>query len=445
MVAQIRKNENQSEALKLNVKDAQENLKKAPLAAVSAQVAFKKSRRPQQNDISDTTRQEAAKKGLGSQQADGGSSIYKTWKGDPLSLFMFSAAPIIMMLNFELRTTLSDAQTIETKDQVEAAFVSAAQKEAQGEAQAEQTDKDASGILAGAVGSAFQTIQGGADELIGRDVFSKEAENQGHMIDDLRSAKIVPEDQIQAGNTSDRFAEGKQLAADFERSYNAHYEEIANKRQESLGAAARDKASRSCLGMGKDDSLVELENRNLIAKAASEKAFDELTCDQRNSLKTDADYAEGFIGELGDANAVSDRLRGFNKSDRSEMLKQFAKSNKGSILRRGLSEIRELVNRKADAERAYFNNKLQTRQMFSNAISGIASGAYKMESKDAIIQAADDDAESRRQDAIASVMASAQNAQTSVISSAIEQVRALFDWYSQMESQVTSAITQHMA
>ncbi len=96
-------------------------------------------------------------------------------------------------------------------------------------------------------------------------------------------------------------------------------------------------------------------------------------------------------------------------------------------------------------ERRMLDSGLQKRQLLSQVVQGFSSGATSLLSVSQKLTAASAEAQATMANAQASVMASVRGAQDGSISGALDQVRGLMEWYSQMESQVIGAVTQSMA
>lgn len=428
--------------------------------------------RPQQ-DIGNETQQAA--KG-----SKGGPSLFSTWSGDALSLFMFNAAPLILQLNFTLRETLAKAQQTEAKNQIIAADASAQLREAQGEADANKLKLEANSSWAGGIMGLMGTAQGLAENFSANNVMENELDFQNKMISDLstgspktanetaqargvvqpapgeavemedfaasRAAKTPEELEEVAQKKANAKAQAVKLKENYE-----NREDALKAEEKGSVAKAREAIGKSkWLGLGKTQNRIEHENQLANSQQAGKAAFDELSNDPdfaraMEDVANDPEVAAEFMKSLGAPDTAVNTLRGMPGEAREDLLKSFAKSDDAAALKQHLNNEQDKITVAARHERAVLDSAMQKRQIFSQAITGFTTaGSQNLHTSD-VMTSAQAEAASQEWAALSSVMGAVRGAQDSAMAGSLQQVQGLMDWYSQMESQVIGAVAQSLA
>ncbi len=428
-----------------------------------------------QRDISNETSRASRSPDDHSSTASKGSKLFSTWGGDALSLFMFKVAPLIMRINFSLRTTLSQVQQTEVKNQINSAHLSAQFRMQKGENEAKQLrlqgDSAIAGGLTGVVGMGQGALEFGAtngimeDELAFQDKAMNDLSvNKETESTDSATARGVIEnedliDETPTPRTPEEIAEQKAAARELAKKYKAAREAVARPLQEEAeakGSSFKDKLAKSkTFGLGKSDSQINLERNIEISKSSGADTFKEMidqegVADTLEDIYNNPDVAAEFMDELGSSldhpDSILEELRGMPKESTGKILRSFGKTPEAEAFKTKIENTRtNSTARMASLERRVLDSGMQKRQMLLQVAQGFAGGATNLMSVSQKIEAASAESQATIANAQASVMASVRGAQEGVISGAIDQVRGLMEWYAQMESQVIGAVSQSLA
>lgn len=399
------------------------------------------------------------------------SNSLSNWFGDALSLFMFDAAPLIMQLNFKLRETLADAETAESKNQIEAAEASAALIVQQGEADASKMRFSAASEFSGVGTSLFQGLTGLSDEFATNNIFEKELATQDRILSDLSVHKtttnntVVAEGAVvnegeapAAANRQEDIETLKSEAVTAAKAFKAKYEQelqTLKSQEKSQVKQLQDKiASSHCWGLGKSEELIAHERDLEMSQVAGKNAFDEMINANSNiltNMQDNPEVAAAFINELGSGQSGSldeqlAALRGIPGDARSAIVRSFGKTQASDAFKAQLTQRRtDITAGLAQQERSIIDRRMQKRDILKQIVTSFAGGQTQLASATATVQEAQANAQSKQRDAVAQVMAAVRGSQDGVINDSLSQVKALFDWYAQTQSQIISAEVQRMA
>ena len=437
----------------------------------------KSSKLRPQKDISSVTSRASRSPDDQSNAASKGSGLFSTWGGDALSLFMFKVAPLIMKINFSLRTVLSQAQQTEVENQIKSANLSAQFTMQKGEKEASQLRLQGDSAIAGGITGIAGMGQGALELGSANGTMEDELAFQDKVMNDLSVSKeVAPTDEptgrgdiegsdndlieeTPAPRTPEKIAEQKASARELAKKYKAAREAKAKPLQEAAeakGDSFKDKVAKSKrFGLGKKDAQIKLERNIEISKSAGADTFKEISSTDEGAatlenIYKNPDVAAEFMDELGSSlgqpDAALEELRGMPRESTGKILRSFGKTPEAEAFKAKVENTRtNVTSRMAAHEESVMTKAFNKRQMTLQTVQGLSGGATNLLSVSQKIDAASAESQATMANAEASVMASVRGAQDGAISGAIDQVRGLMEWYAQMESQVIGAVSQSMA
>ncbi len=323
----------------------------------------KSSKLRPQKDIGNATSRAARSDDDSSSEASKGSDLFSTWSGDALSLFMFKVAPLIMRINFELRSTLSQAQQTEVQNQIKSANLSAQFTMQKGESEAQQMRLQAGSAIAGGVTGLAGMGQGALelgstngvmeDELAFQDkALSDLSVNKGAALDDetVGHGEVSDSDsaieETPTSKTSEEIAADKAQARELAKRFKAAHEKSTQSLQEQEEASPdsfKDKLAKSKVaGLAKKDAQLKLEKNIALSKSAGSTVFQELieetpvegapsVGDTLEKIYSDPDVAAEFMDELGASLDLPDTalnsLRGMPGESVGKILRSYGKTS----------------------------------------------------------------------------------------------------------------------
>jgi hypothetical protein len=223
-------------------------------------------------------------------------SIFTQWTSDALTLFMFDTAPLLQILNFMLRQTLSDAQVAMTEAQLANAQTAKELTIAKGESEAQKCiDQAVSSFMSGGLGL-LQTGASFKDNLISQDTFQNDLAHTDNTIELMNEGRTPAAREATAGGTVDATdpavlsadkETARRLAKEYKQTYDTKLSELSAPDASPL---AYEGGHTSSLGLNQAPELVAQKKTLEARKQASTYAMDEL------GKKLDGSYYDGQDG-----------------------------------------------------------------------------------------------------------------------------------------------------
>lgn len=414
-------------------------------------------------------------------------SIFTQWTSDALTLFMFDNAPLLQILNFMLKQSLTKAQTSLAEAQMSNAETAKKLTIEKGESEAQKcTDQAVSSFVSGGMGLA-QTGASFKDNMISQDTFQKDLAHTDNTLELMKEGRasaakdpnaagsISPPD----GNLPKMSAEDKLKVDELAEAFKKDYHETLDKEMDpSSSPLLFEKGHKSFAGLNQNEALV-METRAVAASAkSSTKAMENL----KNTLSKDPEFAEKFCKNPEYSGAFFTKLSALNQNNpkvldrmmsgnspkvqlgnsggnydmKNEMFRSFGKSDtrpNGDPTQPTTADsfisyserARDVKAGKAQQEYSKIENDRVKRQLMAQTIQGFADGSTQIDAAEQSKNIAEDEAGARMSEVIASNCASAREALAAAISGASDRIQSFDSWFTQMQQQLAGALSQSFA
>lgn len=476
----------------------------------SQEIGAKKSRQtrlPSSKDISNnlerSVREESAKK---IEVEAGKPKLFTTWEGDKLSVYLCEAGALVLLLSFQLRQSLSEAQVMEAKSQITSAEKSAELRRKQGEADKRRLYNDAAqGIVSGAVGFAtlahgvYDTMKARPQEqrFMSQDKMNIEL-NQGLERQTPQAAQLQgtragagvvnhgpegpPVDRVYSRGVDDRGQSYGDRAEQIGREGMEKYQEKL--RELSSDTETRDKYIADNIGgldhKGYDEVAgeYELKCQREASEAAWEHIQEQIGADATNgdfskALRDDPKVADRFMKGAGVDRRPDAVIGMFSSQDnrkeyaigtgrekvnfKSEIMKSFGASREPSrvaahegkassdVFRDKVAAERHQSEKMMSKEEGRYNDRRNHRTLFGETLNGFTRAGTGMASADEMVAAANAEGHAKEMDTIAQIMGAAKGSQDSTIMSALEKVVSFFREMADAKAQMASALNASLS
>lgn len=469
-------------------------------------IGAKKSRLPSSKDISSDLEQ-SVKEESTKRIETGKPTLFSTWEGDKLSVYMCEAGSLILLLSFQLRQSLSEAQLIEAKNQMDSAEKSAELRRKQGEADKKRLYNDAmQGIVSGSVGLAsfssgvYDTMKARPQEqqFMGHDKMNIEL-NQGlerqvnanpELVGERARPGVVEHEtttapvdkvytEITGGEEPQRTTFGDRAEAYGEELKSKYNEKL---KEYSADTEARDEYIKKNIGgidqKGYEEVAGEYEMR--CQRKASRDAWEHLETqlgsergDFNKALRDDPQVAHRFMKGAGVDQRPDAVMSMFSSRDmvkeyplgegtekvnfKSEIMKSFGASRETSsnaahqgrassdIFRDKVASERQHSEMKMRREEGRYNERRNHRMLISETINGFTKAGTGWSSADQMVEAANAEGHAKEMDTIAQLNGAARSSQDSTIMSALEKVVSFFREMADAKAQMASALNASLS
>lgn len=422
-----------------------------------------------------------------------------SWEPDPLVLFMFENAPVLIELCEKSLTAMTDAQCSQNKLQLSSALQASQDTVAKGQQQAEQQNQKAGGEFAQMGIAMFTTATSLTDMAVEDNTYSKDLDRHDGVMNGLKAGAT---DGVSATGTVGGKSPTAQLSTEEEiaiKSRSQEFKEVrAEKYQEKMKQLEGSLKSRikknNWMGLGRSQDTIDAENHVTASRYASREAFKEVLGPKSYVLTVDHVVTSGdadllaqgckvgdkaqiisngkiFNAELSGSSPKATEMRrqmmqelftdgsGNPMTDmgdrmdiigdwgseghslRKEMLKTYGGTPEGAKMRQAFAQERAGVAQRAQMESADNNARMQKRQNTMNIFNQGFSGVFDMLQKQYIVGASNDESDASLNSSMAQVEGQAQSNMSSQISKVVEDLTSLLKWFDQAHGQLVSAQT----
>lgn len=404
------------------------------------------------------------------------------WEVDPLTLFMFENAPVIIELCQRAQDAMTKAQVTETKIQGQNAIYNQKDTIAKGKSQASQQHLKAASEFAQAGCAAAQGAMQASDSMIGDDTFMRDLDAHEQVLTGLN--KSTAESEVSAGGRIVSETESTEVdtlseaetasvinkAKEFKETHAKEYESLIEEQRTKKVNAAK----KSGIGLNRTDEWVESENEILANREASRNTYEKV-------LSPNAEKQEGidllkgdhpknkeaqkiFMKELfnempsgydaegkpkfeNPAKAVESRMEyigdwGKGTELKQKMLGSYGTTEEGVKMKTEFDTCLNRASRKADMETNLNRRIMDKRQIIlQNFMANGMNGLFDMLQKQYIVSASKQEAAASVEASLAQIYGQAKSAQESFVANSIKDMTGIFEWFQSMHGQLLSAQT----
>lgn len=424
-----------------------------------------------------------------------------TWEPDPLTLFMFENAPVLIEICMRSQEAMTKAEIAQTKAQAKLAQMSAQDTVKRGQQECKNFSMQAGQAFAEALTAGLQLSLQKKNDSLDDEVMAKHLEAHDDVLSKLTTGKLENENTltgVREANPEEGAdalaAEGHEGVAHAQRAENERVEtlseqeqkqiedkvrafkqkqeqysdEIYNDRQQSRETVAR----KSGLGLERSEEWVSEENRHIANRNAAKKAFHETFVGTKEQQKNETveqraereafdallkqDDVKGVAArrhlmkslfgentqEIMPHHARMDYLRdwGGGNTLRDKALRDYGCTQEGVKMRDEMYNLREPLTYKVNREAAMNKKVADTRQLVLQNLSlGIVKGFLNMKTQDYAAQKAQYEAEAQWEQQIASVHSQAKNTEDSFIAGQSKDMEGIYEWFQNLHGQLLSA------
>lgn len=477
---------------KASKKDEEKKSSALSSEAQATRVSKKKRLSNVQNDIQTPKSSSAGSSSSNAPSSSGGlfGGDRQHWEADPLTLFMFENAPVIIELCQRSQEAMTEAQVTQTQLQGQNALQNAQDTAQKGQEQAEQQTMRAAGEFAQA---GLATLQGALqtkDLFSEDDTYTKDLEAHENVVNSLN--KSSAENETTVGGVRAEGANGanepgqvgadaltdeeremlRSKAKEFKRVHQEKYTEALEKQ----GSSWKTKIKKSFFGLGRSEEWVHGENEVLANRKASAAAYDDVL--SKPSGEYDPQIFEGsttkakeahkvFMKELFnehpsgvddngnpkfDQPALSGRQRmelvgdwGRGARLQKRMLQSYGATEEGAKMKldlEGNNGCLKLASDKANIEMAKNKRAMDTRQHVLQSLMGQSfNSLFDFLQKQYIIAASQAESSATIESSLAQLYGQAKSAEESFVQNSIKDMTGIYEWFQSMHGQLLSAQT----